>query len=378
MQEEEEDDENIELEEIQKFELENDMVSANVKEVSLHQYTNNGFFKKPLNNATWDGLLKKNMCRLRKLTVAFIIYGNPKKLERNAEYLSRCLLRIYKGYIRIRWKVGTLQIKYLNQYYEPLTINELDAWVVHWSMKGEYHKKAVLECINTIADFTNGKMDFFYNFCFFTELEIMGCFRGARYIIPDWKRGKWEACSRTVVNTTMTRISLDSPDSSSPDPYMETLSTFSLSSVTKKIKIHHTQTQNLIFNGRRQLPEYFVIENASVSHAAIRNEFQYFELSPIALESAPLLVDMRVPKFKKNLWSLHKHSHQHYLDYDICKKLPLQPLREPCSPELLQPLNEPCSPELLQPLHEPCSLESPQLLRKTRPLESPPSECLLC
>jgi hypothetical protein len=301
------------------------IISVDAKELSLYQYNNGDFFKKPLNTNTWNILLIENSCRLSKLTVAFTIYEDPEKLGKNAEHLSKCLLELYRDNILIRWQVKILQIQYLNEHSKPLTINELDAWAEHWCIKGEHQKKAVFQCINIIADFSNDKMDLSNN-CFFTELEIIGYFRGARYILPDWESNTWKACSHTIVNNFRTRISLNTTGLLPPDPYMEPLSTFSLSLFTKKVRICYTQIQNWIFNGSRRLLESLEIKNANVmSHVAIRDSFHYFELDLGTLKFVPI-VDTNIAQFqKKDSWLLHKHPHPDYTDYYICKELPQRP-----------------------------------------------------
>jgi hypothetical protein len=324
----------IDFENIKESELDSDTIIIDENEASFHQHIHDLFFiKKPLNAETWYSFIIKNFRRVLKLTVAFVIHGDPEKLARNAEDLSEYLLGLYREYFPIRWQANILQIKYLNQHHQPLTINELEAWAKHWCVKGEYYKKAVLECIDTIVDFTDGKMEF-RECCFFTELEIVGSFRGARYLVSNGESGVWEMCKRTVVNSADTKIYLYCRDSSSPDPCMETLLTFYLSPITKKIKISHTQTQNWIFNRTGELPESFEIENASVSHVAIRDNYQYFELNLGTLKSSRIVDTSKVEsqsrilykvnkaKFReKKSWLLHDHLHPNHLDYYICKSL---------------------------------------------------------
>jgi hypothetical protein len=348
----------IELDEIQKSTLENDMISVSAKKISLYQYSNGSFFKRPLTDETWRGLVKTKSDSLLKLTVAFIIHGDPQILKENAYKLSKCLPGPYKSDLRLSWKLTTLQIKYLNQDKKLLTIKQLDTWAEDWCKKGDVPKKAVFDCIYTIDHFIHNIINF-HGYCTFTELEIVGCFRGAKYIIPNWEYDMWLACSHTVVNRSKTRISLHSTAPLHCNPNMQTISAVYLSPSTKKIKISKMKIQNLIFTGSGCLPESFLLEDVEVSFVAIQTtSSHYYQLNPSLLKSKSLEVNMDTPNFPNGVWLLHHHPHPPPLC--ICKKLPQksEPEPKPGFPQLPSSESEPGSPQ--QP--EPGSLGSQCLL----------------
>jgi hypothetical protein len=114
----------IDFENIKESELDSDTIIIDENEASFHQHIHDLFFiKKPLNAETWYSFIIKNFRRVLKLTVAFVIHGDPEKLARNAEDLSEYLLGLYREYFPIRWQANILQIKYLNQHHQPLKWN---------------------------------------------------------------------------------------------------------------------------------------------------------------------------------------------------------------------------------------------------------------
>jgi hypothetical protein len=303
------------------------IISVNVHHILLHQYSNELLPTTLYTNDIWLSLLKKNSDWFSKLTVVFTINGDPQDLKINIKYLTGSLLYGYRGKIPIRWKTEKLQIKFLNEYNNPLHIKEFDSWLEYWSKKGNEQKEEVMNCINVINYFVDTTMRS-RDCCDFNVLKIVGSFRQLYYIQPDWKLGKWKPsgiCTRGILS-----------DNINPylNPYTETVSAFFVAS-SKKIIICNAQFQNLIFTGNALLSPELVIKNCEVSYIALRRTIGgYLELDLSTSTSAPsvnvnkgsYIVDMAsFPKSSDSWVVMTNYSITCGSDYYVFKNLPPPP-----------------------------------------------------
>jgi hypothetical protein len=303
------------------------IIFVNENHISLHQYSNGLLFKTSFTYDIWLSLLRKNSDWFSKLTVVFTINGDPQDLKINIKYLTGSLLYGYRGKIPIRWKTEKLQIKFLNEYNNPLHIKEFDSWLEYWSKKGNEQKEEVMNCINVINYFVDTTMRS-RDCCDFNVLKIVGSFRQLYYIQPDWKLGKWKPsgiCTRGILS-----------DNINPylNPYTETVSAFFVAS-SKKIIICNAQFQNLIFTGNALLSPELVIKNCEVSYIALRRTIGgYLELDLSTSTSAPsvnvnkgsYIVDMAsFPKSSDSWVVMTNYSITCGSDYYVFKNLPPPP-----------------------------------------------------
>jgi hypothetical protein len=247
------------------------------------------------------------------------------------------------------WQAQTMQIKFLNQYNEPLHINEFEAWLISCAGASDELKEQAKMCINVINNFIDITM-YYKDCCRFNELIIVGSFRQLYYLIPNWGMKQWRSSSICIRNMPS--------DSMYPSVYQkshaQTVSAFYVP-FAKKIRICNAQFQNLIFITSTQHRPELVIKNCEVSYIALHittlstTGYRYLELNLNILTSAPS-VNMNIAKFHKNydgsyivnmarfpgtpdVWVVK--SHYKKIDdetfYYIFKELPPPPPPESCS-----------------------------------------------
>jgi hypothetical protein len=334
----------MELQEISRFLL-HETITIKDSEVSLYQSTDDeNFSELLLNNKNSRNFIEKISCDTQILTIAFTIYGDPKKLNANVRKLYEC----FKDYSKIEYnefqdekilynilqegqvtyelqegklQIDKLQVKYLDRFGYPLTINTLNAWAKKWINETQDKKFDVYTCLYLIASFTRTQIIYFS----FNELEIIGYFPETYISLND--QNIWVLCRDVILNskTEIFKINRSSPYPS--DPMMETLSTICLSPYTRKVKLYLTQIENLLLKVKIKPPvlSFETIEADQLSHVVleISSDSQLFKLNLNALKCLQMEEEKDGRSISwEQLWSLaapNPHPHSFY----IAKELPL-------------------------------------------------------